>query len=561
MSADGSLIFDTGLDNSGFDKGISLLKKAAVASAAAITVAFTTAAGAAVNVGSSFTSAMSQVSATMGITRISEDYAMLAEAAKDMGESTKFSASQAGEALNYLALAGYDAEKSISALPTVLDVAAAGGIDLAYASDMITDSMSALGMSMDQLDNFADQLARTSQKSNTSVSQLGEAILTVGGTAKTLNGGVAELNTMLGLIADNGIKGAEGGTALRNIILSLSAPTNTAAKALSELNISAFDSEGKFRDLSTVFGELNTALEPLGDDRKNQILNDIFNKVDLKAVNALLGTSAERFKELSGYINDCDGAASAMAQTMSDNLQGDMDKLKSALEGLGITAFEKFETPLRTSVQEVTTVIGRLNESLDGELGTKIAEVADKFGDLAVRAAEFAVDEGLPKLLDGLEWLCDNADELGAAAQTAGAMVIAYKGLTTAASAANTISAFASAASGAAAAQGALNIAINACPWALAITLAVGAGVAIRDFIEDLRDNIGWEGEIKEAYNDTNEELARRIGYLDELNKKDSWSGYKEASDGLAETNNQLEENNKKLAELYNKRKAINIQR
>ncbi|MBQ5333355.1 MAG: phage tail tape measure protein, partial [Oscillospiraceae bacterium] len=228
MASDGSLLFDTGLDNSGFSKGIAGLKTAAVAAAAAITVAFSTAAAAAINVGTSYTTAMSQVSATMGITRASEDYSLLAASAEEMGAKTKYSATQAGEALNYLALAGYNAEKAVSALPTVLNVAAAGGIDLAYSSDMITDSMSALGLGMNELEGFADKLAKTSQKSNTSISQLGEAILTVGGTAKTLSGGVTELNTMLGLIADNGIKGAEGGTALRTMILSLSAPTDTA---------------------------------------------------------------------------------------------------------------------------------------------------------------------------------------------------------------------------------------------------------------------------------------------------------------------------------------------
>ncbi|MBQ7783570.1 MAG: phage tail tape measure protein, partial [Oscillospiraceae bacterium] len=183
MSNDGSLVFDTGLDNSGFTQDLSKLTTATTAAAAAVTAAFTAASVAAVNVGSSFTAAMSQVSATMGITRMSEDYDILAASAEEMGAKTKFSATQAAEALNYLALAGYDANKAVASLPTVLDVAAAGGIDLAYSSDMITDSMSALGLSVEQLESFADKLAKTSQKSNTSVAQLGEAILTVGGKA------------------------------------------------------------------------------------------------------------------------------------------------------------------------------------------------------------------------------------------------------------------------------------------------------------------------------------------------------------------------------------------
>ena len=406
MASDGSLLFDTGLDNSGFSKGIAGLKTAAVAAAAAITAAFSTAAAAAINVGTSYTTAMSQVSATMGITRASEDYSLLAASAEEMGAKTKYSATQAGEALNYLALAGYNAEKAVSALPTVLNVAAAGGIDLAYSSDMITDSMSALGLGMDELEGFADKLAKTSQKSNTSISQLGEAILTVGGTAKTLSGGVTELNTMLGLIADNGIKGAEGGTALRNIILSLSAPTDTAAAAMERLNISAFDGSGKMRALSDVFADFNTALAPLTNQQKTQALNEIFNKVDLKAVNALLGTSSERFGELAGQIENSTGAAEEMAKTMSDNLQGDMDAFNSALEGLGITAFNKFEQPMRTAVQSVTADISAMIEQLkDGELSESLDNVSASVGQLITAVGKLAAEDLLPAVINGMQFI------------------------------------------------------------------------------------------------------------------------------------------------------------
>ena len=413
MASDGSLLFDTGLDNSGFTKGISGLKTAALAAAAAVTAAFTTAAAAAVNVGTSYTTAMSQVSATMGITRASEDYSLLAASAEEMGAKTKYSATQAGEALNYLALAGYNAEKAVSALPTVLNVAAAGGIDLAYSSDMITDSMSALGLGMDELEGFADKLAKTSQKSNTGISQLGEAILTVGGTAKTLSGGVTELNTMLGLIADNGIKGAEGGTALRNIILSLSAPTDTAAAAMERLNISAFDGSGKMRELSDIFADFNNALAPLTEQQKTQALNEIFNKVDLKAVNALLGTSAERFDELTGYIENCDGAAAEMAKTMSDNLQGDMDAFNSALEGLGITAFNKFEQPLRTAVQSVTADISTLNSEIkDGELSESVDKISNSIGQLVKSLGNFVANDAMPVIISSMAAIAEHGNKI-----------------------------------------------------------------------------------------------------------------------------------------------------
>ena len=428
MASDGSLLFDTGVDSSGFENGLKSLAGLAAKAAAAVTAAFTAAASAAVNVGSSFTASMSQVSATMGITRMSEEYETLSAAAEEMGAATKFSATQAGDALNYLALAGYDANKAVSALPTVLNTAAAGGLDLAYASDLITDSMSALGLGMDELESFSDKLAKTSQKSNTNIAQLGEAILTVGGTAKTLSGGVTELNTMLGLIADNGIKGAEGGTALRNIILSLSAPTDTAAAAMERLNISAFDGQGKLRDLSEVFADFNTALAPLSDQQKTQALNEIFNKVDLKAVNALLGTSAERFDELTGYIENCNGAAAEMAKTMDDNLTGDLTILSSALEGLGIAAFDKFEDPMRSAVQTVTEDISKLTSEIkDGALSAQFDKISESAGRFITAVGEFAANDLLPGLINSMSEIIEHGNVIISVVAGIGAAVAALK--------------------------------------------------------------------------------------------------------------------------------------
>lgn len=294
-----------------------------------------------------FQSSMNQVAATMGMTSEeiangSEDFKKLENAAKDMGETTQFSASQAAEALNYMALAGYDVDKSVSTLPSVLNLAAAGGMDLATASDMVTDSMSALGEMAGTTESFVDKMAKTSQKSNTSVAQLGEAILTVGGTAKVLAGGTTEMNTALGILADNGVKGAEGGTALRNVILSLSAPTDKAAKKMQELGLEVFDAQGNMRPLNDIFKDLDSTLSTMTQGEQTQVLNSIFNKVDLKSVNALLANSGERFNELSGYINDADGAASKMAETMNSGAQGAITKMKSALEGVGITIGERF---------------------------------------------------------------------------------------------------------------------------------------------------------------------------------------------------------------------------
>lgn len=328
-----------------------------------------------------FESSMSQVAATMGMTSQeiengSEDYAKLEKAARDMGSATQYSASEAAEALNYLALAGYDVDKSVETLPTVLNLAAAGGIDLASASDMVTDAMSALGDTAGTAENFVDKMAKTSQKSNTSVAQLGEAILTVGGTAKTLAGGTTELNTVLGILADNGIKGAEGGTALRNMILSLSAPTDTAAEKMEELGLKVFDANGNMRPMNDIFNDLNATLSTMSQGEQTQVLNEIFNKTDLKSVNALLANSGDRFNELSGYLGDCDGAAATMADTMNNNLNGQITRLKSA-------------------ISEAAISIGQSLMPVIKDIVAKIQEWTDKFNNLDDKQKKIIIVIGL----------------------------------------------------------------------------------------------------------------------------------------------------------------------
>lgn len=396
--------------------------------------AFSVAVGASVKVGMDFESGMSQVAATMGITTQeiasgSKEFEALSQAAKNAGATTQFSATQASEALNYLALASYDAEKSIAALPTVLNLAAAGGIELGYASDMITDSMSALGLETSQLEGFVDQLAKTSQKSNTNIAQLGEGILTVGGTAKDLAGGTVELNTALGILADNGVKASEGGTALRNIILSLSAPTDKAASEMERLGLEVFDANGKLRPLNETFQDLDGKLKQMTDQEKINVLNTLFNKVDLKSVNALLANSGERFDELSGYIRDSAGAAADMAETMNDNLKGKLTILGSALEGLGIEMYQEFQLPLKESAETAIASVDNITRSLkSGKLSDSMQTVAIGIGNIVSKGAELAINT-LPKLIDGFAFLVDHSKEVGIALATAGTAVAAFKGV------------------------------------------------------------------------------------------------------------------------------------
>lgn len=390
------LMATIGVDSSEFNQGIEKAKGSTNSLADFIKkVGIVAAVGkigkASIDMGMTFEASMSQVAATMGMTKEeieggSDSFKLLEKAAKEAGATTQFSATESAEALNYLALAGYDAEGAVKMLPKVLNLAAAGGMDLASASDMVTDSMSALGIETKDADKFIDQMAKTSQKSNTNVAQLGEAILTVGGTAKVLKGGTAELNAQLGILADNGVKGAEGGTALRNIILSLSSPTDQAAKLMNKLGLEVFDASGKMRATNDIFNDLNRILGTMTEQERTQVLSELFNKVDLKSANALLANSGERFNELSKQILNSEDAASNMAETMNGNLNGAITTLKSSLEGTAIAIYDKFKEPLTNAVEGVTKVIQGLIEALEsGKLDGLLSAIAIAIGAVATQ--------------------------------------------------------------------------------------------------------------------------------------------------------------------------------
>lgn len=406
--------------------GLSAAAKVGGAAMLAISGAVMAFGKSAVDAGMAFDSSMSQVAATMGYTsdeindmttKAGQDFAMLRDFAQQMGASTAFSASQAADALNYMALAGYDAETSMSMLPTVLNLAAAGSIDLASASDMVTDAQSALGLGIEETTTMVDQMAAASSKSNTSVQQLGEAFLTVGATAANLQGGTQELATVLGVLADNGIKGAEGGTHLRNIILSLTNPTSEAARILDELGVSVYDADGNMRSLVDIIMDLQAGMEGMDQASKDAVVSGLFNRADMASVNALLATTSGRYDELTVAIGDSAGAAERMAAVQLDNLQGDITIFKSALEGVQIAISDQITPALREFVQlgtdglgELTTAIQNIGEDGGFEnvaevIGNLVADIVGKAGEMVpafigvVTQIGVSVTEKIPELV------------------------------------------------------------------------------------------------------------------------------------------------------------------
>lgn len=391
--ADYSITGDTKLDTSGFTKGVSSMTVAAGNLISDLTkTAATKLAGLAkssVSVGMNFDASMSQVAATMGTTVDQIDN--LTKVAKEMGSTTKFTATQAADALNYLALAGYDADKAAEVLPSVLNLAAAGGMDLAYASDLVTDAMASLNIEANKqnVDDFGNKLAMAASKANANVSQLGEAILTVGGTAANLKGGTTELTTALGLLANVGIKGAEGGTHLRNIILSLQSPTDEAAKKMQKLGLQVYDSQGKMRGLNDILSDLNSAMNGMTQGQKDSIINQLFNKTDLAAVNGLLAAQGEQWDTLAAQIDNADGAMGQMAETQIDNLQGAMTIMSSAFEGLQLAVYDELEPTLTEAVKWGTDCLTQLTTALsEGGPEAMLAAAGEIISDLAAGIAE-----------------------------------------------------------------------------------------------------------------------------------------------------------------------------
>lgn len=397
--ADYSITGDTKLDTSGFTKGVSSMTVAAGNLIADLTkTAGSKLAGLAqssVSVGMSFDASMSQVAATMGTTVDQID--SLTKVAKEMGSTTKFTATQAADALNYLALAGYDADKAAEVLPSVLNLAAAGGMDLAYASDLVTDAMASLRLeaTKQNVDEFGNKLAMAASKANANVAQLGEAILTVGGTAANLKEGTTELTTALGLLANVGLKGAEGGTHLRNIILSLQSPTKDASKVMQELGLEVYDAQGNMRGLDDILTDLNDAMSGMTQGGKDSVINALFNKTDLAAVNGLLAAQGEQWETLADQIDaageatgDGLGAMGQMAATQIDNLQGAVTIMSSAFEGLQLAIYDELEPTLTEVVKWGTDVITQLTTALsEGGPEAMLTAAGEILSDLAAGIA------------------------------------------------------------------------------------------------------------------------------------------------------------------------------
>ena len=411
--------------------GSALKVGGAIAGAAltAATAAVTRLGKAAITAGLSFDASMGEVAATAGksVEELAEttgsvDTAFghfegtLRELAKFMGKNTAFTASQAAQALNYMALAGYDTQQSMSMLPKVLDMAAAGAMDLGRASDMITDISSALGLNVaveedvNRIELMVDEFAKAAASGNTTVEMLGDAFLTVGGLAKEVNGGfitmsdgstaavdgLQQLEIAFTAMANAGIKGSEAGTHMRNILLKLANPTKDGIAAFEQMGVSIYDATGQMKPLNVLFGEMNAAMSQMSQQEKLAAIGDIFNARDTASAEALLGAVTQSWDILGEKILDAKGSASQMAETKLNNLQGDITKFKSALEGAQITMSDGLVPTMRKFVQFGTSGLSKITQAFeDGGMGGAM----EAFGEILSEGLNLFFAE-MPKVVE-----------------------------------------------------------------------------------------------------------------------------------------------------------------
>ena len=333
----------------------SLKKLFAVVSMAAVLSQVGKYASDAIDIGKDYTAMMSEVQALSGAT--GSDLALLQNTAREYGATTVFSATEAAEALKYMSLAGWDAQQSSSALGGVLNLAAASGMELGQASDMVTDYLSAFGMQAQDSAYFADMLAYAQANSNTSAAQLGEAYRNSAANLNAAGQDAETVTSMLEAMANQGYKGSEAGTALTAVMRDITNNMEDGAIKIGETSVAVSDAQGNFRDLTDILLDVEKATNGMGEADRAAALGATFTADSTKGLNLMLNEGVENIARYEEALRGSTGAAEDMADTMNDNLNGDMANMNSAFEEMELQTFEAMEEPMREGIQYLTNTI------------------------------------------------------------------------------------------------------------------------------------------------------------------------------------------------------------
>lgn len=348
----------------------------------------------AIKSGMDFEAQMSKVQAISGAT--ATEVATLTAKAKEMGAKTKFSATESAQALEYMAMAGWKADQMVSGLPGIMNLAAASGEDLASVSDIVTDALTGFGLKASDSAHFADVLAKASSSSNTNVALMGETFKYAAPVAGALKYSIEDTAVAIGLMANAGIKGEQAGTALRGVLTNLAKPSDQVAGYMDALGVSLTDTQGNVKPLSTLMVDLRQKFAGLTDAQKAEYAAGIAGKNALSGFLAIVNASDADFNNLTQAIANSDGTAQQMADTMSNNLSGQLTLLKSAVEGAGITFYEAIAGKATGAVTALSNKISQWQS--DGSIDAVAEKVGVVFGN--------AVD----KASDALTWFSQNGD-------------------------------------------------------------------------------------------------------------------------------------------------------
>ncbi len=351
------------------DKTFSFMAKGAAAASAGITgaLAASTAAGASFESQMSTVQAISQASGT--------EMARLKALAKQMGIETKFSATEAGQGLEYMAMAGWEVDSMLAGLPGIMNLAAASGEELGQVSDIVTDSMTAFNLEASRSAEFADVLAQASARSNTDVATMGQTFKYVAPVAGALGFSIQDTATAIGLMANAGIKGEQAGTSLRAMFTRIVKPTAEVEAAMSRIGLTVSNSDGSMRSLDEILRDLRTGFAGLSESERASTAASLAGQEAMSGMLALINASGEDYEKLSDSIYHAKGAAEEMAGVRMDNLKGDVTLLKSSAEGAGIAIYEGLSEPLREGVQTGTEWLNSFTESVEENLPTIRREV------------------------------------------------------------------------------------------------------------------------------------------------------------------------------------------
>ena len=332
-------------------------------------------------VGASFEQEMAKVAAISGADAEAVD--KLNAKAKEMGETTVFSASEAASAFEYMAMAGWDTEDMLSGIEGVMSLAAASGEDLATTSDIVTDALTAMGYSAGDAGKLADVMAAASSSANTNVSLMGSTFKYAAPLIGAMGYSMEDAAVAIGLMANAGIKGEKSGTALRTILTNLSAPTDRVQKAMDRLGISLTDEAGNMRSLDDVMKDLRTGFKDLSETEKTQVAADLAGKEAMSGLLAVVNAAPADYEKLTKAVNSSAGASKNMADTMNDTVNGQVTLLKSKVEGVMIKIFENASGAIREAIQQISDALDKVDwDAFGKKVGDIVKKVVDFFGKL-----------------------------------------------------------------------------------------------------------------------------------------------------------------------------------